>query len=110
MSLVNPPNKRQLLALEYLYGRAVGVDECGYLASNEPATWQLVKVMAAVAELNEWHRRLMRDEQERRRRESGGSGGQFTERGASRLSGGGGRAPEGIAGWRTPRAAILSDQ
>lgn len=55
------PNKRQLLALEYLYGRAVGVDECVYLAEKEPAMWQLVKVAAAVAEVNEWMRRVARD-------------------------------------------------
>ncbi|GAA5879088.1 hypothetical protein JCM3774_005565 [Rhodotorula dairenensis] len=55
------PDKRQLLALEYLYGRAVGVDECAYLAEKEPAMWQLVKVAAAVAEVNEWMRRVARD-------------------------------------------------
>lgn len=55
------PDKRQLLALEYLYGRAVGPDECAYLREKEPAMWELVKVAAAVAEVNERSRRISRD-------------------------------------------------
>ncbi|GAA5979330.1 hypothetical protein JCM10908_002883 [Rhodotorula pacifica] len=59
------PDKRLLLALEYLYGRAVGPDECAYLATTEPAMWELVKVAAAVAEVNEWIRRMSRGRQSR---------------------------------------------
>lgn len=55
------PDKRQLLALEYLYGRAVGPDECAYLQEKEPAMWELVKMAAAVAEVNERSRRISRD-------------------------------------------------
>ena len=55
------PYKRQLLALEYLYGRAVGPDESAYLREKEPAMWELVKVAAAVAEVNERSRRISRD-------------------------------------------------
>ncbi|GAA6003144.1 hypothetical protein JCM10207_001769 [Rhodosporidiobolus poonsookiae] len=44
---------RTQLALEYLYGRRLSDGECAYLEKRERALWGLVRVMAAVAEVNE---------------------------------------------------------
>ncbi|GAA5967980.1 hypothetical protein JCM11641_003687 [Rhodosporidiobolus odoratus] len=41
------------VVLEYLYGRKVSTGECAFLEKRERALWMLMRVMAAVAEVNE---------------------------------------------------------
>ncbi|BGP22321.1 ATP-dependent RNA helicase DBP8 [Rhodotorula toruloides] len=50
-------DKRIRLALEYLYGRSVSLNEMAFLERRETAVWTLARTMAAVAEVNE---RVMR--------------------------------------------------